>query len=72
MTKTIGNYFYIVNLYFPCHFVNAFGLAVLSNRPSSFTVINGEYIVKISNFTYIFYMRKVKSSHNLVQVQRKY
>ena len=28
--------FYIVNSYFPCHFVNAFGLAVLSNRPSSF------------------------------------
>ena len=35
MTKTSGNCFYIVNLYFPCHFVKAFGLAVLSNRPSS-------------------------------------
>ena len=35
MTKTSGNCFYIVNLYFPCHFVNAFGLAALSYRPSS-------------------------------------
>ena len=32
MTKTSGNCFYIVNLYF----VNAFGLFVLSYRPSSF------------------------------------
>ena len=36
MTKTSGNCFYIiVHLYFTCHFVNAFGLAVLSNRPPS-------------------------------------
>ena len=36
MTKTSGNCFYIVNGYFPCHFVNSFGLTVLSYRPSSF------------------------------------
>ena len=35
MTKTNGNCRYIVNLYFPCHFVNAFGLAVLSYCPFS-------------------------------------
>ena len=34
--QTSGNCFYIVNLYFPCHVVNAFGLDVLSYRPSSF------------------------------------
>ena len=37
MIKTSGNWFYIVNSYFPWHFVNAFGLDVLlSYRPSSF------------------------------------
>ena len=36
MTKNSGNGFYIVNLYFPSHLVNAVGLAVLSYRPSSF------------------------------------
>ena len=36
MTKTSGNCFYIVNIYFLGHFVNVFGLAVLSYRPSSF------------------------------------
>ena len=41
MTKTRGNCFYSVNSYFLPHFVNAFGLAVLSYRPSS---LNVQYI----------------------------
>ena len=36
MTKACESCFYIVNLYFSFNFVNAFGLAVLSYRPSSF------------------------------------
>ena len=39
MTKTSGNCFYIANLYFPCYFVNAFGLAVLSYCLSSFITL---------------------------------
>ena len=40
MTKTSVNCFYIVNLYFPCHLVNAFWMAVLSYHPSSFQNFN--------------------------------
>ena len=36
MVKTSANCFYIVNLYFPSHFVNTLGLGALSYRPSSF------------------------------------
>ena len=36
ITKTSGNCFCIVNSYFLCHFVIAFGLAVISYCPSSF------------------------------------
>ena len=47
MSKTIGSCFYIVIVYFPCHFVNAFGLAVLFYRPSSFEGMVYQQIVGI-------------------------
>ena len=37
MNKTSGNWIYIENLYFPCHVVNAFRLAVLYNWSSFFS-----------------------------------
>ena len=62
ITKTSGNCFYIVNLYFPSQFVNAFGLAVLSYRPSSFSNVKINtnlwvlytILVGLNLFSYLF------------------
>ena len=77
MIKTSGNCFYIVNLYFPCRFVNAFGLAVLPYRPSSFV---SQYMViyfrtVVSCFQIIFALNYVvqgvsEMEMNVVSVER--